>query len=198
MILVGLGFLALLVILSLGAVVVVGGISLAGLNAGHVVFAVLASLMILSALGVILNRSPIRSALSLVVTLFLLAVTFVSLDAHVVAMLQIVVYAGAIMVLFLFVIMLLNLQEDRPAMARAGVRAAAALVASFFLLAAVHFLVHPMAAPSAVAAVPAGFGTIEQLAETLFTRGLLAFEVTSILLLVAIVGAVVLAKRTLV
>jgi len=197
MMVVGLGFLALLMLLSLAGVVVVGGIDVAGLNAGHVVFALLASLMILSALGVVLNRSPIRSALSLVVTLFLLAVMFVSLNAYVVAMLQVIVYAGAIMVLFLFVIMLLNLQEDRPAMARAGVRGAAAVLGSLFLLAAVHFVVHPLGGAPAAAAVPAGFGTIEQLAENLFTRSLLAFEVTSILLLVAIVGAVVLAKRKL-
>ena len=189
--------LMLLIILSLGGVVTIGGVEVAGLNANHLLFAVLASLLIMSALGVVVNRSPIRSALSLVVTLFLLAVTFVSLDAHLVAMLQIIVYAGAIMVLFLFVIMLLNLQEDRPVMVRPGVRSVAAVVATVFFLGAVHFLAHPLgAAPAAV--VPAGFGTIEQVAEQLFTRSLLAFEVTSILLLVAIVGAVVLAKRKLV
>jgi NADH-quinone oxidoreductase subunit J len=198
MILLGLGFFILLMILSLAGVVVIGGIGVAGLSASHVVFALLASLLILSAFGVVLNRSPIRSALSLVMTLFLLAVMFVSLGAHLVAMLQVIVYAGAIMVLFLFVIMLLNLQEDRPAMVRAGMRGAAAFVGSLFLLAAVHFLVHPVGAAPATAAMPAGFGSIEQIAEQLFTRSLLAFEVTSILLLVAIVGAVVLAKRKLV
>jgi NADH-quinone oxidoreductase subunit J len=197
MILFGAALLVLLMILSLAGVVFIGGIELAGLNAGHLLFALLASLLIISALGVVLNRSPIRSALTLVVTLFLLAVMFVTLDAPLVAMLQVIVYAGAIMVLFLFVIMLLNLQEDRPAMVHTGVRGAAALVASLFLLAAVHFLVHPLGAPAA-ATVPASFGTIEQLAESLFTRSLLGFEVTSILLLVAIVGAVVLAKRNLV
>jgi NADH-quinone oxidoreductase subunit J len=196
MILVGLGFFVVLMLLALAGVVVVGGIDLAGLSVGHVVFALLASLMILSALGVVLNRSPIRSALSLVMTLFLLAVMFISLDAHLVAMLQVIVYAGAIMVLFLFVIMLLNLQEDRPAMVRVGMRGVAGFVGSVFLLAAVHFVMRPLGAPAA--AVPAGFGTIEQVAQQLFTRSLLAFEVTSILLLVAIVGAVVLAKRKLV
>jgi NADH-quinone oxidoreductase subunit J len=197
MILLGLGALVMLMILSLAGVVVIGGIDLAGLNLGHVVFALLASLMILSALGVIVNRSPVRSALSLVVTLFLLAVMFISLDAHLVAMLQVIVYAGAIMVLFLFVIMLLNLQEDRPVMVRVGVRGFAGFVGTLFFLGAVHFVMHPLGAVPAAAAVPAGFGTIEQLAEQLFTRSLLAFEVTSILLLVAIVGAVVLAKRKL-
>ena len=198
MILFGLGFIVVLMLLALAGVVVIGGISFAGLSAGHVVFALLASLLIVSALGVIVNRSPIRSALSLVVTLFLLAVMFVSLDANVVAMLQIVVYAGAIMVLFLFVIMLLNLHEDRPAMVRVGMRGVAGFVGSLFFLGIVHSLVHSLGAAQPVAAVSQGFGSIEQLAESLFTRGLLPFEVTSILLLVAIVGAVVLAKRKLV
>jgi NADH-quinone oxidoreductase subunit J len=198
MILVGLGFVVFMILVSLVGVVVIGGVGFAGLNAGHVVFALLASLLIVSALGVILNRSPIRSALSLVVTLFLLAVMFVSLDANVVAMLQIVVYAGAIMVLFLFVIMLLNLHEDRPAMVRVGMRGVAGFVGTLFFLGVVHALVHSQGATPPVAAVPEGFGSIEQLAESLFTRGLLPFEVTSILLLVAIVGAVVLAKRKLV
>jgi NADH-quinone oxidoreductase subunit J len=194
---IGLGLLAGLLVASFTGVVLIGGISPAALTGSHVLFSILAALLIASALGVVLNRSPIRSALSLVITLFLLAVMFVTLGAHLVAMLQVIVYAGAIMVLFLFVIMLLNLQEDRPAMVRAGLRGAAAVVASLFLLAAAHFLARPLGPPNA-SAVPAGFGTIEQLAEHLFTRSLLAFEVTSVLLLVAIVGAVVLAKRNLV
>jgi NADH-quinone oxidoreductase subunit J len=198
MMLVGLGFVLCLMLMALAGVVFIGGISVAGLNAGHVVFALVASVLVLAALGVVVNRSPIRSALSLVVTLFLLAVMFVSLDANVVAMLQIVVYAGAIMVLFLFVIMLLSLHEDRPAMVRVGVRGVAGFAGTLFFLGVVHSLVHSQGPTQPVASVPEGFGSIEALAESLFTRGLLPFEVTSILLLVAIVGAVVLAKRKLV
>ena len=118
--------------------------------------------------------------------------------AEFIAAIQVIVYAGAIMVLFLFVIMLLNLHEDRPAMVRVGMRGVAGFVGTLFFLGVVHFLVHSLGATPPVAAVPQGFGSIEQLAESLFTRGLLPFEVTSILLLVAIVGAVVLAKRKLV
>src|SRR5262245_16820022 len=99
-----------------------------------VLFGVLAALLIASALGVILSPSPVRSALSLVMTLFFIAVEFLFLNAQLVAALQIVVYAGAIMVLFLFVIMLLNLQEQRETMARLGVRVAAVFLASLFLL----------------------------------------------------------------
>jgi NADH-quinone oxidoreductase subunit J len=164
---------------------------------GPVLFGVLAVLLIISALGVIVLRHPVRSALSLVVTLFLLAVMFVLLDAQIVAALQVVVYAGAIMVLFLFVIMLLNLQSDAQSMARLAMRCAAVLVGSLFLLAGVRFFTVSrelgMSSPA-----PAGFGSTEELAKRLFTRYLFAFETTSVLLLVAIVGAVVLAKRKLV
>ncbi len=164
-------------------------------------FLVLAACLVAGALGVVLFPSPVRSALSLVLTLFFIAVMFLLLDAQLVAALQVVVYAGAIMVLFLFVIMLLNLQADPPAMARLGVRVAAGLGASLFLLAVVHFFTRrggalgdarAMAAP-----LPEAFGTTQGLAELLFTRFLFAFEVTSILLLVAIIGAVVLAKKKL-
>ena len=165
-----------------------------------ILFGLLAVLLILSALGVILSPSPVRSALSLVMTLFLIAVTFLFLDAQLVAALQVVVYAGAIMVLFLFVIMLLNLQEEPRALAHLGVRVLAVLLASGFLLAVVHFFVGAgidAGGAGMGGAVAASFGSTELLAQTLFTRFLFAFEITSVLLLVAIIGAVVLAKKTL-
>jgi NADH-quinone oxidoreductase subunit J len=165
-----------------------------------VLFIILAALLVTGALGVVLQRSPVRCALSLVMTLFLLAVMFLFLDAQLVAALQIIVYAGAIMVLFLFVIMLLNLQEDVRAMAWLGARAVAVLMGSLFLLATVQFFVNPLApklGPGMGGAAPVGFGSTEQLGQRLFTHYLLAFEVTSVLLLVAIIGAVVLAKRKL-
>ena len=188
--------IALLIASALG-VVTLDLLGLVGAGPAGVLFGALAIGLIVSALGVVLSRSPIRSALSLVVTLFLLAVMFLTLDAQLVAALQIIVYAGAIMVLFLFVIMLLNLQEQRQAMVRLGMRYTAGALGSLFLLAVGRFLVTPPSA-SPASALPAAFGSTEALAERLFTYHLLSFEVTSILLLVAIVGAVVLAKRTLV
>lgn len=163
---------------------------------GPITFAVLAVALVASALTVVVHPSPVKSAMALVVTLFLLAVVFVFLDAHMIAALQVIVYAGAIMVLFLFVIMLLNLSDD-GAEARQGGRVlfrvgawmgGAVLAAE---LAAV-FLRVPFPAP---AAAPAGYGGAEAVATTLFVEELLPFELTSILLLVAIVGAVVLAQR---
>ncbi len=171
-----------------------------------VLFGILAVLLIAASASVVLQNSPIRSALSLVVALFLLAVVFLFLNAPLVAALQVIVYAGAIMVLFLFVIMLLNLQQEVQAMAKLGTRFAAGFVASLFLLAVIRLLIRQPGATGAGAAgasagmagaVPAGFGSTEQLAERLFTRFLLPFEITSVLLLIAIIGAVVLAKRSL-
>ncbi len=132
--------------------------------------------------------------------LFLLAVMFLFLDAHLVAALQVVVYAGAIMVLFLFVIMLLSLQEEPSETRRCGWRLVAAAAASLFALAVIRAVwVRGVGAVDVGmgAAPPAGFGTTAALSERLFTQYALPFEITSILLLVAIVGAVAVAKRKL-
>jgi len=156
----------------------------------------LAILTVVAALTVVAHRNPVHSACALVVTLLLLAVFFVGLDAQLVAVLQVIVYAGAIVVLFLFVIMLLNLTqtEQRPtpgaplvAVAVGGGVAVVTLVAS---------ALRRVTTPSAPG-LPAGFGETAALARRLFTAYLLPFELTSILLLVAIVGAVGLAKRRL-
>jgi NADH-quinone oxidoreductase subunit J len=157
------------------------------------IFLPLAILAILSALGVVVSRNPVRSAMCLVATLFLLAVMFVFLDAYIVAVLQVLVYAGAIMVLFLFVIMLLNLQEEPPEPVRMGMRTVVmALGAAFVLL--MSGAVGSVGLRTS--AVPGGeFGSTAALSERLFTQFLLPFEITSLLLLIAIVGAVVIAKR---
>jgi NADH-quinone oxidoreductase subunit J len=201
------------VVMALAALLVLGGVGVVALgvvdaagDAGSMVlFAVLAFLLLAAALGVILERSPIRSALALIVALFLLAVMFVTLDAPLIAALQIIVYAGAIMVLFLFVIMLLNLQQDPRAMARLGTVTGSVVAGTLFLLAAVRFFISGrggemlatrLPGPGMGSAVPPDFGTIETVGERLFTHFLFAFELTSLVLLVGIVGAVVLAKRT--
>ena len=156
-------------------------------------FLVLAVLTVASALVIILHRNPIYSALGLVSTLFLLALLFLGLDAQMVAVLQIIVYAGAIVVLFLFVIMLLNLQvEERETVPSPLI--GAAVVGGFGLggLVLYGIVLTPLAAP---APVQPGYGGTLPLAERLYTTYLLPFELTSLLLLVAIVGAVVVGKR---
>jgi len=156
------------------------------------IFLLLAALTVVSALTVVVHKNPVHSACALVLTLCLLAVFFVGLDAQLVALLQVIVYAGAIVVLFLFVIMLLNLQVETRAMAGAllvGSAAAGGVALAALIFAAIWRTVAP------AAAVPAGVGETAALARQLFTAYLLPFELTSVLLLVAIVGAVALARK---
>lgn len=155
-------------------------------------FFVLAALLIASSLVVVFQRNVVHSAMALVAALFLLAILFVTLDAPMIGILQILVYAGAIMVLFLFVIMLLNpgaLEQRRASWWGFG-----SLAALLLGLALVSLVSHALISTEPVTRDQA-FGSPEMLAHTLFTEFVLPFEVASILLLVAIVGAVVLAKR---
>ncbi len=159
-------------------------------------FYILAATSIAAASAVVLFRNPVHSALALVVSLLCVAVSFAALEAHLIAALQIVVYAGAVMVLFLFVIMLLNLQADpgdkqRPLAAVAGVAAAWAVAGS---LGSVLWR-WAAASGSAGPGLADDFGSTKVLARVLFTEHAVAFELTSVLLLVAVVGAVVLARR---
>ncbi|HVB30224.1 MAG TPA: NADH-quinone oxidoreductase subunit J [Gemmatimonadaceae bacterium] len=157
---------------------------------------------IASALVFVTRKSPVAAALWLVVTMFCLAALYVLLDAQFIGAIQVIVYAGAIMVVFLFVIMLLNLGEPAAiADARSlGWKLAAGAV-GLGLLAELFTLVHGTAAQPF--ALPAGYaaeqvaaqGAIAPIAGPLFHQYLLAFEITSMVLLAAIVGAVVLGKR---
>jgi NADH-quinone oxidoreductase subunit J len=163
-----------------------------------VVFVVLAVVMLVGALGVVLLRHPVHAALSLVGTLLTLAVAYVQLHAHFLAAIQVIVYAGAIMVLFLFVIMLLAVKgEERSARLRwigpaawaVGVAAAAGLVV------AVLSETRPLPSPAELSAVFTGSG-IEGLADQLFGPFLLVFQLVGVLLLTGIVAAVGLVQRT--
>ena len=162
-----------------------------------VIFWAFAALAVGSGLACITRRSPVASALWLVVTLFSLAALFVLLDAQFIAVLQVLVYAGAIMVLFLFVIMLLNLGRGGPSDLKGPLGLGVGVFLAGLLL--VQLLVLRQTGPAAGGAVrPAlELGMIPSVARPLFTAYLVPFEITSMLLLAAIVGAVVLAKRNL-
>jgi NADH-quinone oxidoreductase subunit J len=167
-------------------------------NVELVLFGAFALLTLLSAGLVIFAKNPISSAMSLVATFFFLAGIYVLLWAHTVAVLQVLVYAGAIMVLFLFVIMLLNLGEStspgpRLTLSRiAGGAAAAGLLV--VLVTAIWRIPVRAEAFTGSQAVASGFGTLAAVGQTIFTRWLLPFEAVSLLLLVGMVGAVVVAK----
>ena len=154
------------------------------------------------ALGVVLGRSPVASLLFMVATLASVAGIFVLLEAHFLAAAQVMVYAGAIMVLFLFVIMLLNLGHDYRADLKFGLWSLLALAASGltggllwtgFARGGASGALQGDAA-SAVDALVAEKGAVGAIADPLFTDYVVAFEIVGLLLLVAIVAAVVLAK----
>ena len=165
------------------------------MNIEQVLFGAFAFLTLLSASLVIFAKSPISSAMALVSTFFFLAGIYVLLWAHTVAALQVLVYAGAIMVLFLFVIMLLNLGDEAPStrMTFSRVLGGGAAIGLFVALALAIARV-----PNQVANMApndqAAFGTMKTIGAAIFTIWMLPFEAVSLLLLVAMVGAVVVAK----
>ncbi len=154
------------------------------------------ALAVLFALSMLLNvRNAVASALSLVVTMVSLAVIYVLLEAHLIAAIQIIVYAGAIVVLFLFVVMLLNLRQDDFAPGRQRlVKAAGALLGVFAVTQLLRWI--DLGLPP-LPAVPMGFGGHRVVGIALYTDYVLLVELIALLLLTAIVGAVVLAKRKL-
>ena len=166
-------------------------------------FLVLAFAAIVAALLVVTHRHPVYSALSLVVTMLCIAFLFLLLRAEFLWVMQIAVYAGAVMVLFLFVIMLLDLRrEERPwrfpehrLQVGAGVVLAAALAAQ--LLVAVVAVRAPAGGGPFPPAAVAAQGNTQLLGRLLYTEYAFPFEVTSVILLVAMVGAMVIAKRRL-
>ena len=159
-------------------------------------FIILAAVMTLGAVGVITLRQPVHAALSLVGTLLTLAVTYVTLQAHFLAAIQVIVYAGAIMVLFLFVIMLLNVGEER-ATGLGWLRPAAYLTG---LVAAVGIAFVAFSSPQLlpsfeIIAAALGGGGAGPIGDALFTQFVLAFQLVGVLLLTSIVGAVSLVQR---
>ncbi len=160
-----------------------------------ILFYVFAGLAVLGAVMVIMHRNPIYSALSLILTLFSLAGIYVLLMAHFIAIVHIAVYAGAIMVLFLFVIMLLNvrIEEKAPGAFRYMVYIALPMVlVLFYELATIVFHSFNRAPVKST-----DVGSVEKIGTALFSQYVLPFEITSILLIIAMAGAVYLAKRRL-
>jgi NADH-quinone oxidoreductase subunit J len=163
-------------------------------QAEWVVFIVFAVPLVLASLGVILARSPIHAVMSLVAAFFFLAGIYVLLLAHLLAWLQVLVYAGAIMVTFLFVIMLLNVDDTLLGIPRLKAMQAVGVVGAVGIAATIVQAVRA-AGELPMREVGPEFGTVRAVGRVLFTQYVLPFEATSLLLLVAIVGAVVVAKQ---
>jgi len=173
------------------------------ISVDNAVFIVGAIVALVGAFFVVSSRNPVHAALNLVVTLFGVAVLFVSLHATFLAAVQVIVYAGAIVVLFLFVIMLLGVDREEAIEAEplkgqrpVAIALGALVLGELALLSSMRFRTPPpQLVAGSITPVQAGKSNVEQLAETIFTRYLLAFEMTSVLLVIAVVGAVVLARK---
>jgi NADH-quinone oxidoreductase subunit J len=161
------------------------------------VFGLFATLAVVAAGGVIVSRNPVYAAMNLVAAFFFLAGIYVLLVAHLVAFMQILVYAGAVMVLFLFVIMLLSIGDEHLVKERTKPMQLVGVLFGAVGLAAVLGAAITEAGERIgdMPPVNATFGTVKAVGSVLFTDYLLPFEATSLLLLVAIVGAVVVAKE---
>ena len=169
-------------------------------SASIVFFWIMALLSVGAAILMVVNQNPVRSALFLVLTFLAVAVFYVTLSAQFIAAVQIIVYAGAIMVLFLFVIMLLNLGAPQALRERGSLQPVAAVTLAIVFIIALVSSESLIKLPSASA--PADLydtlGTVEGIGMALYNPSLpwlFPFEITSILLLVAVVGAIIMAKR---
>ena len=167
----------------------------------EVLFYVFAAVALGGALGVVWAKSPVGSLLYMVATLASLACIFVLLEAHFLAAIQVIVYACAIMVLFMFVIMLLNLGHDYQRDLKGGAFSLLSFVI-IGLMAGVlvrqfgeNAITEPTAGGRAIDAALAQHGAVGAIAQPLYTTYVVPFEITGVLLLVAIVGALVLAKK---
>lgn len=162
--------------------------------AERILFIVFGAIAVGGAVMVVTRRHPMASALYLILTLFAVAALFALRAAHFLAAIQVIVYAGAVVVLFVFVIMLINVPESRlPVERAAGIRFLGVVAAGLLIVesavVARRFVIPP---------APAGdSGTVQAVGRALFTDYLFAFEVTSVLLLAAVIGAIALAKRKL-
>lgn len=160
-------------------------------------FLILAAVMVAGAIGVITLRQPIHAALALVGTLLTLAVTYITLEAHFLAAIQVIVYAGAIMVLFLFVIMLLNVERQRPTPRWTWFKPTATAIGLLGAVAIAFVLFtdrQPLPGADTISGVLLG-GNAEQIGTVLFSDYLLAFHLVGVLLLTGIIGAVSLVQR---
>ena len=160
-----------------------------------ILFILFAGLAIGCAISMVAQRNPLYSAISLIGVFIALACLYVTLAAPFIAAVQVIVYAGAIMVLVVFVIMLLNVEEEeRPMRLRALIPIAIGLAAILFAE-AIFIIFFVQASPSTPTENVSDIGLTQSIGAGLFTKYLLPFEITSLLLLMAIVGAMTLARR---
>ena len=163
-----------------------------------ILFWIFALMMLVFGVAVVANRNPVASALSLVVSFLGLAALFVSLDAFFIGIIQILVYAGAVMVLFLFIIMLLDLKAEQRRKLNLAAWAGGGLVTLIFVAQLWAVLKRfPLGQQPFPALPPGPHDDVREVGMTLFTTHNLPFQVVGVLILVATIGVVILSKREL-
>jgi len=160
-----------------------------------IVFFGLALVAVASAVGLLLSKNAIYAALNLILNFVTVSIFYVLLAAPFIALLQITVYAGAIMILFLFVIMLLGAERLSTGSVLPWQRPAAFILGAILLLEAAYVIVFRSGTAAQAGAAPVGFGAPATIGNLLFNTYLLPFEIISVLLLAAMVGAIVLTKK---
>ena len=156
---------------------------------------ILGGLTIGSALMVIISKHPVRSVLYLVLTFFMISANYILMNAQFIAIVNIIVYAGAIMVLFLFVLMLLNLSRENEPKSSIMVKLSAVIAGGTLFTVFIAALKDGVAVAATTATNADSIGLVESLGRLLFTKYVLPFEMSSVLFIAAMVGAVLLAKR---
>lgn len=161
----------------------------------EIIALVLGALTIVSAFMVVLSPHPVRSVLYLILTFFLISANYILLNAQFLAIVNIVVYAGAVMVLFLFVLMLLNLSKDNEPKASSLIKFAGVLASGVLLIVLVAALKDSIVVPIDTLVTDNDQGLVENLGRLLFTKYVLPFEISSVLFIAAMVGSVLLSKK---
>lgn len=163
-------------------------------DAKLILFGVTAFFALAGAVGTVISKRPLRAAMSLLINIISLAGLYLTLNAHLLAAIQLLVYAGAVVVLFVFVIMLIGPEAEKSSPDRAFVTRMLSFVGMAMFTGTVAFGIVDVS--SEWVTVPPGFGTVEGVGMALYTDALVPFEIVSITLLVAIVGAVAVARRS--
>ena len=162
----------------------------------QILFYVLSSLTVLSSLLMVFSKNPVYSILYLIVTFFCISGHYVLLNAQFLAIVNVIVYAGAIMVLFLFVVMLMNLNNEKHSFGRPAKLLAASLISLLFIALTVGiFFGNKTAAVTPVEMGTGDLGLIHNLGSLLYSEYVLPFELSSILFISAMIGAVMLSKK---
>ena len=165
------------------------------MTANMIFFFILAGLAVISALGLLLSRNALYSALYLIINFITVAIIYLTLNAPFIAIVQITVYTGAIMVLFVFVIMLLGAEQIGSEQPQRWFRPIAIIMGAALLAETVYIFLSQQNQFTEAGNISSQFGSPSAIGSLLFNQYLLPFEVTSILLLVAMIGAIMLTKR---